>query len=184
MPNVFIRSGLLVLVVFILSGCGVQVKSYAQVRERVDQAPSGNAGYLTGAPSAGENKNVKTTRRVYVVEFSKENQEEDLTVAAPAARSTPSPYVQPEQVETPKERIILPSFDSEDAGDSSDSAEPSGLTEAVEYTIEKDDTMQKISKKFYDSYSKWPRIYEANKDKIPDPNRIKPGTVITIPALQ
>jgi len=51
----------------------------------------------------------------------------------------------------------------------------------VEYTVEKDDTLQKISKKFYDSYSKWPRIYEANKAVIPNPDKIQPGIVIQIP---
>ncbi|MBI5023504.1 MAG: LysM peptidoglycan-binding domain-containing protein [Candidatus Omnitrophica bacterium] len=51
----------------------------------------------------------------------------------------------------------------------------------IQYTAEKDDTLQKISKKFYDSYSKWTRIYEANKSVIPNPDRIKPGTVLQIP---
>ena len=51
----------------------------------------------------------------------------------------------------------------------------------VEYTIQKDDTLQKISKKFYDSFSQWPKIYELNKDVIDDPDRIKPGTVIQVP---
>ena len=49
------------------------------------------------------------------------------------------------------------------------------------YTIEKDDTLQKISKKFYDSFSQWHRIYEANRAAIKNPDRLKPGTVITIP---
>ena len=34
---------------------------------------------------------------------------------------------------------------------------------------------------FYDSYSKWPKIFEANKNVIKDPNRIKPGIVLQIP---
>ena len=41
--------------------------------------------------------------------------------------------------------------------------------------------VQKISKKFYDSYSAWPQIYEINKDVIGNPDRIKPGIVIQIP---
>ena len=35
----------------------------------------------------------------------------------------------------------------------------------------------------YDSYSKWPKIYDANKDVISDPDRIKPGILLKIPEL-
>ena len=48
----------------------------------------------------------------------------------------------------------------------------------------KDDTLQKISKKVYGSHGKWTKIYDANKDKIKNPNFVKPGTVITIPPLE
>ncbi|MBF0595345.1 MAG: LysM peptidoglycan-binding domain-containing protein, partial [Candidatus Omnitrophica bacterium] len=51
----------------------------------------------------------------------------------------------------------------------------------VEYKVEKDDTLQKISKKVYGSYSKWTKIYDANKDVIKDPNRLKPGITLKIP---
>jgi len=53
----------------------------------------------------------------------------------------------------------------------------------VEYTIKEGDTLSHISKRFYDKASKWTVIYEANSDKIKDPARIKPGTVIIIPDL-
>ncbi len=184
MPKAFFHSGLIVLCALIVSGCGVQMRSYAQVRERVDQESTGNAGYLMGAPPAGEAADVKRTRKVYVVEFSREDAPEDMTAPAPAPRRSYDydAYKAPEPPQ--KERIILPSFEEEPYITEEPMEEPAGPTEAVEYTIQKDDTLQKISKKFYDSYSKWPRIYEANKDKLPDPNRIKPGTVITIPALQ
>ncbi|MCB9770924.1 MAG: LysM peptidoglycan-binding domain-containing protein, partial [Candidatus Omnitrophica bacterium] len=50
-----------------------------------------------------------------------------------------------------------------------------------EYVIQKNDTLQKISKNVYGTYKKWYQIYEANKDIISDPNRIKPGLTIRIP---
>ncbi len=53
-----------------------------------------------------------------------------------------------------------------------------------QYTVQKDDTLQKISKKLYGSYGKWTKIYDANKDKIKDPNFLKAGVVLTIPALE
>lgn len=186
MPNIMQRIFLGIIVVA-LAGCGVSARSYVQVKERIDQEPAGNAGYFTGGPKEGEAQPDRhKTRRVYVMEFSKENA---IQVEEPLAASTTTRTVEtytpptPEPEPAPRRRIELPSFDDGDSG-ASDTSEPSGPSEAVEYTIEKNDTMQKISKKFYDSYSKWPKIYEANKDRIPDPNRIKPGTTITIPPLE
>jgi nucleoid-associated protein YgaU len=49
------------------------------------------------------------------------------------------------------------------------------------YTVQKGDTLQKISKKFYGTTKKWTKIYEANKDIIKGPNKIYPGQAINIP---
>ena len=59
-----------------------------------------------------------------------------------------------------------------------------GNMQAQTYTVQKDDTLQKISKKLFGTYGKWYKIYEANKDKIKNPNILKPGTVLTIPAIK
>ena len=56
--------------------------------------------------------------------------------------------------------------------------------EPQSYVVEKDDTLQKISKKVYGSYSKWTRIYDANRDVIKDPNFLKAGITLKIPALE
>ena len=49
------------------------------------------------------------------------------------------------------------------------------------YTVQKGDTLSGIAKKFYGDSSKWRIIYNANKDKIKDPNLIRTGWVLTIP---
>ena len=59
-----------------------------------------------------------------------------------------------------------------------------GPTEATTYTVLKDDTLQKIAKKYYGSYGAWMKIYKANKEKIKNPNLLKAGTVLTIPAVK
>lgn len=174
-----------------LAGCGVQARKYVQVKERVDQEMQGNAGYLMGTPSAKDTdrSQIRKTRKVYVLEVSTvnvESPEEDIvstTSAAPSPsyESTETSYPSDDTVETSESRIILPNFEEETTPEESSAVGPASATD---YTVMKDDTMQKISKKFYDSYSKWPKIYEANKDKISDPNRIKPGITITIPPLQ
>ncbi len=49
------------------------------------------------------------------------------------------------------------------------------------YTVEKGDTLWKISARFYGKGSMWRRIYEYNKDLIGDPKKLRAGTVIRIP---
>ena len=50
-----------------------------------------------------------------------------------------------------------------------------------EYTVQKGDTLQKISKKFYGSYGKWARIYDANKEKMKSPESLKVGMKLCVP---
>jgi nucleoid-associated protein YgaU len=59
--------------------------------------------------------------------------------------------------------------------------EPATSQEMEKYTVQKNDTLQKISKKFYGTTKKWTKIYEANKDTLKGPDKIYPGKVITIP---
>jgi len=49
------------------------------------------------------------------------------------------------------------------------------------YTIQKGDTLSKISQKFYGTTKKWKSIYEANRDRINNINNLKVGTQIVIP---
>ena len=49
------------------------------------------------------------------------------------------------------------------------------------YTVVKGDCLWNIAKKFYGNGSQYTKIYNANKDKIKNPNLIYPGQVLTIP---
>lgn len=51
------------------------------------------------------------------------------------------------------------------------------------YTVQKGDCLWNIAKKFYGNGSKYTVIYNANKDKIKNPNSIRVGQVLTIPAV-
>ena len=50
------------------------------------------------------------------------------------------------------------------------------------YTVKKGDCLWNIAKKFYGDGSKYTKIYEANKDKIKNPNLIYPDQVFVIPS--
>lgn len=49
------------------------------------------------------------------------------------------------------------------------------------YTVVKGDCLWNIAKKYYKKGSSYTKIYNANKDKIKNPNLIYPGQVLTIP---
>lgn len=50
------------------------------------------------------------------------------------------------------------------------------------YTVQKGDTLSHISKQFYGKASAWNRIFEANRDQLDNPDLIKPGQILRIPA--
>jgi nucleoid-associated protein YgaU len=49
------------------------------------------------------------------------------------------------------------------------------------YIIKKGDTLSAIAKQFYGKANDYPRIFEANREVIKDPNKIFPGQKIRIP---
>jgi nucleoid-associated protein YgaU len=49
------------------------------------------------------------------------------------------------------------------------------------YTVVSGDSLSKIAKREYGDASKWHRIFEANRDKIQNPDLIHPGQVLNLP---
>lgn len=49
------------------------------------------------------------------------------------------------------------------------------------YTVQSGDTLSKISKQFYGDAGQYQRIFEANRDKLSDPDKIQVGQTLTIP---
>jgi nucleoid-associated protein YgaU len=49
------------------------------------------------------------------------------------------------------------------------------------YTVQKGDTLSKISKQYYGDANQYNRIFEANRDQLKDPDKIFPGQVLKIP---
>jgi len=49
------------------------------------------------------------------------------------------------------------------------------------YTVQKGDTLMSLARKHYGEAAKWKDIWNANRDKIPDPNVLKAGLQITLP---
>lgn len=51
----------------------------------------------------------------------------------------------------------------------------------AQYTVVSGDSLSSIATKYYGDASKWPVIFEANRNQIQDPNRIFAGQVLRIP---
>jgi LysM repeat protein len=49
------------------------------------------------------------------------------------------------------------------------------------YTVASGDTLSKIAKQFYNDGNQWPRIFDANRDILTNPDRISPGQHLRIP---
>ena len=56
--------------------------------------------------------------------------------------------------------------------------------EAVFYTVVSGDSLSKIAKEHYGNAMKYPVIFEANKPMLEHPDKIYPGQVLRIPAIE
>jgi nucleoid-associated protein YgaU len=71
-------------------------------------------------------------------------------------------------------------------GGSSTTAPPSPPTApATErtYTVVSGDSLSRIAKREYGDADKWRVIFEANRDKVSNPDLIHPGQILTIPPI-
>lgn len=59
---------------------------------------------------------------------------------------------------------------------------PEPASDVQYYTIEKGDSLWKIAQEFYGNGNDYPKLFEANKEVIKDPDLIYPGQKIRIPA--
>lgn len=55
------------------------------------------------------------------------------------------------------------------------------VSSARKYTVQAGDSLSKISQRFYGNASQYMKIFEANKDQLTDPDKIKAGMELNIP---
>ena len=160
---------------FLLSGC--VVRTYPVTRDRIDQEITGNRGYIQGQKSMVEEQDRKATRTTQVVE---------VELHSPFKfESAPKPKMGKNLTTAGEEQYGQETIGSMEGnkGYLSSSISPditaSGTTE--KYTVLKNDTLQKISKKFYGTTKLWKWIYDCNNGVLKSPNSIYPGQVINVP---
>jgi nucleoid-associated protein YgaU len=62
------------------------------------------------------------------------------------------------------------------------SVDPSLAPKQQTYTVAAGDSLSKIAKQFYGNANDYMKIFDANKDKLSDPNAIKVGQQLVIPS--
>ena len=79
-------------------------------------------------------------------------------------------------------KAVVPTVSDLTADITIDSSLPSPKPDGESYTVQSGDTLSRISKQFYGDANRYMKIFEANHDVLKDPNVIKPGQVLRIPA--
>lgn len=74
-------------------------------------------------------------------------------------------------------------FSNVQSGSSSTAPAPVEPAKTVKtYVVQKGDSLSKIAKQEYGKASDWPKIFEANRDIIKNPDLIHPGQTLKIPS--
>jgi LysM repeat protein len=165
---------IMLLLVGIVFATGCVVRTYEIEKPRKDLDIEGNRGYLVGEPSEEPPENrLGTTRTVSVLEIELGKRYSSQVAVDDEEAVGYDDYSDNEE----------DSYSYEGSSDYEESDELSYEDNYREYTVQKNDTLQKISRKFYGTTRKWQMLYEQNKDVLKSPDKIYPGMKIKIPVL-
>jgi LysM repeat protein len=147
-----------------LSGC--LTRTYTIEKPRTNLEVNGNQGYLFGTPKEEPKPNkFGETRKFSILEVE----------LGSHPRKAKKGEVKPQE-EVIVEEVIEEEPMVEEIPELSEK-------NYELYTIQKNDTLQKISQKFYGTTRKWKMLYDENRDVLKAPDRVYPGKTIKIPAL-
>jgi len=104
-------------------------------------------------------------------------------VSGQLARGDEAPFARPELAFMSSGDKPKPDFSNVQSGASSPAPSPAAPkpAEARTYTVAAGDNLSKIAKHLYGDANRWNEIFEANKDTIGNPDRIKVGQVLRLP---
>lgn len=80
------------------------------------------------------------------------------------------------QVESTAQKVDAPDFSQVESVVES--------TAAITYEVKSGDSLSKIAKHHYGKSSLWHAIFEANSETLSDPDKIYPGQILIIPAIE
>lgn len=140
-----------------------------------EEAPVATATIDPGAEDRAKEKELTT--HVQMMDIQVDN----LLITVADDRATVYGQV---QTQADKEKVILTIGNVNGIAEVDDNLEVlNPAPEAVFYTVQKGDTLSLIAKAQYGDMMKYPVIFEANKPMLTHPDKIYPGQVLRIPAL-
>ena len=166
-----VGAGLLLL----SSGCAV--RQYTVVKDRIDQdLQNGNRGYVKGRMLKEVQETPrKSSRQTYVTEI-------ELPALRPFwKKSKAMPQTQAQTPQTSDKSSDVSLAKPKTREQTMENTPVLGHETMVRYTVSKEDTLQKISLKFYGTTKKWGKIYNANKETLKAADRIYHGQTLNIP---
>ena len=179
----------LLLSLVLLSGC-LAVRTYTLEKPRVDTEIQGNRGCLQGIckQEVSKKSRLGKTRKIGIVEVEFTSAE----VIRQDNKKEKTVYKKKHKEDDDEENIWEDEYYEEQEEDEQEEAE--FFEKAVRktkplpkkqkhYTIQKGDTLQKVSQKFYGTTKKWKFLYEVNKDVLKSADKVYPGARIKIPDL-
>ncbi|MBN3039674.1 MAG: LysM peptidoglycan-binding domain-containing protein [Candidatus Omnitrophica bacterium] len=171
---------MVIIAVLFVAGC-VTMRTYTIEKPRKDTEISGNQGYISGSPSSEpkENKFGKT-RKVSVLEIEIPPKQDKAAAPASGSKDKKTSIKDIEEEPLWVEEPVA-SMEEEDVDYRQEIDDSFESNDLEYYTIQKNDTLQKISYKFYGTTKKWNMLYEANRNVLKGPDKIYPGIKIIIP---
>ena len=153
--------------IFLIAGCQTSSRMATRVREvpRVDlNLEGGNRGYLVGTPRSGGGP-AKTTRQMV---------ETDVEI--------PSLYKPKRGVKPGLEQMAPPEIEQDEA-ESQDAGAARAPARFDTYVVKPGESLWSIAAKpeIYGKATRWRRIFDANRDLLKSPDRLKAGMKLKIP---
>ncbi|MFP4344630.1 MAG: LysM peptidoglycan-binding domain-containing protein [Anaerolineales bacterium] len=134
---------------------------------------------VEGAREKAEEESRKKNRLVSNVEEGLEDVQERLQKKAADEKRRAAEKARSQAAQAKTSRDVASSFERTAATVGRQKEKQAEDTRI--YVVKPGDSLSKIAKELYDDAHRWPEIYEANRDKIDNPNLIRPGQELVIP---
>lgn len=164
-------------------------KLYAQIQASVDAARTEGADYVIVVGHLGENGTTPRWNSAQVIGNTTGidvliDGHSHETVASKTAKNKDGADVIVTQTGTKLKQIGKLTIGTNGTITTELVSEVTAADIGRSYTVKAGDTLNRIAKRELGSYNRWREIYEANKDKIKNPDELQVGMVITIPGME
>ena len=164
-------------------------KLYSQVQAGVDAARAEGADYVIAVGHLGENgiterwtstKVIGNTTGIDVLIDGHSHE----TVASAVAKNRDGADVIVTQTGTKLAKIGKLTIRTNGTITTELVSEVTAVSGSRSYTVKAGDTLNRIAKRELGSYDRWYEIYQANRDKLKDPDNLRVGMILTVPGTE